>query len=208
VTREHVVLVHGLYMTGVEMALLGRRLNAAGYSTHRFRYPSLAGVPAANAARLRAFVADFNGDAVHFVAHSLGGLVVRHLIDRAPDLPPGRVVTLGTPHAGSQTARWLNRSPLTRALLGAAMDRGLNGGVPPWSGTRPLGSIAGSFPLGVGVIAPDLARPNDGTVAVHETEFAGMTDHCVLPVSHFGMLFSASVAAACVRFLRTGRFAP
>ncbi len=52
----------------------------------------------------------------------------------------------------------------------------------------------------------DLPEPNDGTVAVEETRIEGMSDHIVLPVTHTGMIMSASVADHVVRFLNTGRF--
>ena len=47
---------------------------------------------------------------------------------------------------------------------------------------------------------------NDGTVAVSETRIPGLTDHLVLPHSHFGMLLAADVAAQVACFLRTSGF--
>jgi len=199
-----VVLVHGLYLNGREMALLGARLTRAGYAVRRFHYPSLRAAPADNAARLAAFVADLRAP-LHFVAHSLGGIVVRHLFAGDPQ-PEGRTVTLGTPHSGCAAAVRLARRRAGRALLGRALERGLLGDLPPWPAERELGSVAGSLNLGLGRLVPGVPRPNDGSVAVVETRLPGMCDHLVLPVSHFGLLCSRRAAAATLEFLAHGCF--
>ena len=75
-----------------------------------------------------------------------------------------------------------------------------------WDGRRELGIVAGSVPLGMGRLLGSLALPHDGTVAVEETQLPGATDHIVLPVTHFSMLWSRAVADQVVAFLRRGRF--
>lgn len=200
-----VVLVHGLYTNGWDMSALRMRLSASGFAVHRFVYPSLSGAPADNAAALDTFVAELHADTVHFVAHSLGGLVVRHLFALQPTQPQGRIVTLGTPHMGSSAARWIESHGLA-GILGRSVDGGLLGALPEWTGARELGGIAGTLRLGLGWLIPGLQRPNDGTVTVAETRLTLMTDHIVMPVSHFGMLLSRGVAIQVESFLRDGRF--
>lgn len=203
---ETVILVHGIYMNGMDMLLLKKRLEHAGYKTMRFSYRSLRSAPAENALDLYNLVEQIESPVIHFVCHSLGGLVVRHLFSLYPDQKAGRVVTLGTPHSVSSAARELNRFPGGKYLLGNSMKHGLGGNVPAWPNNRELGSIAGSLRLGLGMLIPGIPRPNDGTVAVEETKLAGITDHIVLPVSHFGMLLSKTVAGQIIHFLRYGRF--
>ncbi|MCW8972776.1 MAG: alpha/beta fold hydrolase [Gammaproteobacteria bacterium] len=203
--REAIVLVHGLWMRGPEMYLLRRRLQKAGYAVYQFSYRSVAGTLEENARQLNAFVQEFEGETVHFVAHSLGGLVVRRLFHDFPHQRPGRIVTLGTPHSGSYVANRLSRSGLFRKLLGCSLVP-LSGELYPWPGDRELGSIAGSLSVGVGWLVRDLSRPNDGTVAVAETRLEGMTDHLVVHTSHMAMLLSKKVAGQTLHFLRHGRF--
>lgn len=200
------MLVHGLWMNGLDMILLGRRLSLAGFTVRRFRYPSVKACPADNAVGLQEFTRRMETGKLHFVCHSLGGLVVRHLFHLFPGQRPGRVVTLGTPHQSSQAANILSRRQAGRRLLGRSLEGGLLGNAPPWAGTHELGVIAGNLRLGMGMIIPGIPQPSDGTVAVAETRLAGMADHIVLPVSHFGMLFAGSVAGQTIRFLHTGRF--
>lgn len=188
------------------MGLLGARLARAGFQVMRFSYHSVRASPVENALALQTFCQSLTSPAIHYVGHSLGGLVVRHLFHAYPQRVPGRVVTLGTPHGSSHVARTLARYRPLRALFGRSLQQGLLGDAPPWRGTHDLGVIAGTVPLGLGMLVPGIPLPHDGTVAVAETRLAGMKDHITLPASHTGLLLSAAVAAQCLAFLKTGRF--
>ena len=201
-----VVLVHGILMTGLELSLLARRLRRQGFAPQRFRYRSRAAGPDQQAGRLQDWLQARAPAQVHFVGHSLGGILLLHLFDRFPDQPPGRLVLLGSPVAGSQVARVLAAHPHTRWLLGRGGEQGLLGGAPKWRGGRDLGVIAGSQNVGVGRLVTRLPSPNDGTVAVAETQLAGAKESLVLPVSHMGMVAAPSVADAVGRFLAQGSF--
>lgn len=187
------------------MYLLNRRLQKAGYRVHRFSYRSVARELSENARHLNAFVQKVEGETVHFVAHSLGGLVVRRLFHDFPNQRPGRIVTLASPHSGSYVANRLSRSGFFRKLLGCSLTP-LSGELYPWTGGRELGSIAGTLSVGVGWLVRDLSKPNDGTVAVEETRLYGMTDHLLVHTSHMAMLLSETVARQTVQFLCHGRF--
>lgn len=204
--EEAVVLVHGLWMKGPEMFLLRHRLRQAGYAVYQFSYRSVARELADNARHLDALLHTLREPTIHFVAHSLGGLVVRRLLHDFPEQRPGRVVTLGTPHSGSYVANRLGRYSLFRRLLGCSLWP-LSGQLYPWRGERQLGSIGGSLSIGVGWLVRDLPKPNDGTVAVCETRLVGMTDHRVVHTSHMAMLLSAEVAQQAIHFLLHGCFA-
>ena len=203
---DTVVLLHGLWFNGTDMTLLRRRLARAGYHPVQFSYRTVRVPPPENAFMLNTFLRGVPGERVHFLAHSLGGIVLRHFFFEFPDQRPGRVVTLGTPHMASAAARTLSRARPGRAILGESVHRGLLGGLPPWPADRDLGSIAGDLPLGLGLAIPGIPRPNDGTVAVAETRFPGMRDHATLPVSHLGMLVSRRVFHEALHFFRNGRF--
>lgn len=200
-----VILVHGLYMHGFCMMPLAWRLQREGYRTLIFSYATLRNPLTAVARTLAATVDTVTTTPLHFVGHSLGGLVIRHLTAACPELPPGRTVTLGTPHTGSCIACELSRGRLG-PILGPTMDEGLLGNLPPWPPQRELGSIAGTLNLGLGRLLAALPLPADGTVAVAETRFPGMTDHLCLPVNHTGLLLSADVARQVHAFLAAGRF--
>ena len=187
------------------MTLLRQRLRRCGFEVVQFRYQTVNASLEQNAARLRQFVSSFSDTPLHFVGHSLGGLVIRKLLADFPQQATGRIVTLGTPHRGSYTACRLGNNELCRRLMGNSLPA-LSGELPPWSGEHELGSNAGSLSMGFGWLVPSLPRPNDGTVTVEETRLEGMADHRVLRVSHMGMLLSAKVAQQVCHFLRNGYF--
>ena len=203
---EAVVLIHGLWMPALVMGLLARRLRRAGWAAAVFAYPSRHATTRQNAARLAAFLETVDAPVVHFVAHSLGGLVLTQLLQDYPGQRPGRVVLLGTPYRGSRVARWFSRRGWGRWWCGLSLQGALLGDGPCWPGDRELGVIAGSMPIGVGLVIPGLPRPHDGTVAVAETRVPGQTEQLILPVSHTALLFSAAVARQVAAFLATGRF--
>jgi len=206
---QAVVLVHGLWMTGLDMLVLGRRLRRAGYRVRHFRYRSVRRGPGENAARLAQFVERIDAPVVHYVAHSLGGIVLLYLYERYPPAKPGRVVLLGSPVTGSSSAERLRRRPLGRWMLGRSWRGGLDGNVPEWDGRRELGVIAGTLGAGPGRLSGNrMPVPHDGTVALAETRLAGASDRLEVRATHMGLLFTPRVARAVAGFLREGRFAP
>ena len=206
-SREAVVLVHGLWMHGLIMRWLAKRLQEAGYLTREFSYHTVSHSVDENANALRNFIKDIDADRIHLVGHSLGGIVILHMLNRYPETVSGRVVLLGSPLRGSRVAAAMASKGLGR-LLGKSQDGGL---VEPaefgeWNGRQELGLIAGTRAFGVGQVIHHLPRPHDGTVAVEETEISGARDRLLLPVTHTSMLFSKDVANAVRNFLRQGVF--
>ncbi len=211
--RDPVILVHGLWMTGLEFGVLRQRLQTGhGFDVHVFSYPTMHGNVdeiVAELAELAHQLAAGTGR-VHLVGHSLGGAIVfRALEQRMRDLP-GNAVLLGSPLNGSRAASGVGRISMLRPLVG---PHALSELAQPcgrcWPGDcgRSLGAIAGTRRLGTGQFFAQFDEDNDGTVAVSETVIPGLNDHIVLPHSHVGMLFANDVAAQVGYFLRHGCFA-
>jgi len=204
--KEAVVLIHGIWMNGAEMFRLRQRLTEAGYDCYQFHYPALRCSPEENAESLYEFTHTIEAHVVHFVCHSLGGLVMLHLFDKHIVEKKGRIVFLGVPVNGSQVARRLSSNVLTRWAVGKSIDHGLLGDRPVWKKWRDLGVISGNIPIGVGLLVGGPPSPHDGTVSVEETYLGGATDYLTLPASHFGLLYSETVFIQIVTFLRAGKF--
>jgi len=205
---EAVVIIHGLWMTGVESGLLRFRLsNDYGYEVHTFQYETVGAGLAENSERLEQYLEGIEAKVLHLVGHSLGGVLALHTLMRGVPQRPGRVVCLGSPLRGSAVAGGLARFDLGAAILGqTARETLVEGGLEAYEGKRQVGVIAGSLPLGLGQFVEELPEPHDGTVAVIETKLPGITDHIVLPVSHTGLLVSETVVEQTAYFLRHGRF--
>lgn len=207
-----VILIPGIWMPRFEMTPLMRRVTReCGLDGRCFGYRSVRGDLDANAERLVDCIREAGTDTVHLVGHSLGGVLALHALARNEGLPPGRVVCLGSPLAGSRVAQVLNRHKWGRPILGPTLTRCvLERPATQWSSAvtagREVGIIAGIRPMGFGRLFTEFNEDNDGTVAVAETRLPGATDHLLLPVTHTVMVLSAAVARQTAAFLRDGRF--
>lgn len=205
--NETVVLVHGLWMHGVVMVWFGWMLYRRGYQIRLFSYRSLLRMPEQNADRLAKVVDGIKTPVVHMVGHSLGGIVLMHLLDRHPGLKPGRFVLLGSPVRGSLVAANIMRLPVIRTLLlGRSIHQGLLGGCPKFPGNRELGVICGNTPIGIGRLFTNSDQANDGTVLVKETRVEKAREHLEMSVTHTSMVFSKAVIRQVAGFLAQGRF--
>jgi pimeloyl-ACP methyl ester carboxylesterase len=203
-----VILVHGLWQSGLELFVMRRRLQADGsLRALFFSYPTVVGTMSNHVRRLIECARAHKAEQLHFVGHSLGGLVVLRALEITDDLPPGRAVLLGSPLQGSRTAQSLARLPFGRALLGGALTQECVEWSPrEWSGRREVGVIAGSMGFGVGRLLANLDTAHDGTVLVEETRLPGAKDHIVIAASHTGLLVSAQAAEQTRHFLERGAF--
>ncbi len=206
--QTSVVVVHGLWMTGIESFLLQRHLHAqTGWSTVSFRYSSVKDPVGEIVERLANFIQQLPQGPVHLVGHSLGGVIIHRLVHGMALGRPGRAVLLCSPIQGSRAAASLARLPLGARMLGKSVRATLLDPRPrSWEAEREAGVIAGTRSLGFGRLIGAIDKPNDGTVTIAETRLPGATDSIDLPVSHTSALFSTSVASQAACFLLNGRF--
>lgn len=208
-----VVLLHGISRTAHSMRPVERAVRAAGHAALNLDYPSRRRSIGGNAQGIRPAVAAFAGaldGPVHFVTHSMGGLVARALLTGWRPERLGRVVMLAPPNGGSEIADLFGANPLYRRWFGPAGAE---------LGTRrkaDLAALLGRVDYELGVIAGDrslyplssllLPRPNDGRVSVAATRVDGAADHLILPVSHPLIVRDARAIGQALAFLRDGRF--
>jgi pimeloyl-ACP methyl ester carboxylesterase len=206
--RTGVVYVHGLWLNGQESIVLRRRLaKSLGCTVYVFRYHTVTAPMEDVVAALATFVRGVEASRLHFIGHSLGGLVIHRLFERHPQERAGRVVFLGTPGVASRAAAGAARMRWAAPLIGRCLAEELATlRERRWSAPHELGIIAGTRPVGLGQFVARFHEASDGTVAVSETRLAGATDHITLPVSHMGMLLSSRVAQEAGGFLERGRF--
>jgi pimeloyl-ACP methyl ester carboxylesterase len=211
---ETVVLLHGAAMPAIEMHHVAQALAAAGYRVINLPYPSRSLTIEQLArdylpAQLHARGADA-APRLHFVAHSMGGLVVRLYLQEHQPANLGRVVLLAPPNAGSPVADRLSRSALCRWLIGPNLSRLATSTAdaiapklaPP---DYEVGIIAGNTSINP-VFSRWQTGANDGAVSVDSARLAGARDFLVLPYSHTLMLWRDATAAQVLAFLHTGRF--
>jgi len=198
--REAVVLVHGLWGTDLGLRGLGRRLQRAGLEVRYYRYPSWRGRLGDIAHGLRELVERTEGDRVHLVGHSLGGIVIAKMLASAPPPRVGRVAFLGSPLRGSAAVRAISRNRLGRWILGPVALEGIVERRPPEPSDREVLVVAGTLPLGIGLLF-GIPRPHDGWIQVSETGNEGVRVFRSR-AWHFGLLLSRRVAGEVCAFFR------
>lgn len=216
-TLGTVVLLHGLNRTQLSMAPLAFRLRRAGYATDNLYYPSRHLTIEQHAdrllLRLAGELAPIEGP-LHFVAHSLGCLVVRCALHRGGRGEPlasraGRFVMLGPPNRGSALARRFAGQRFWDRWYGTAAFHQLASPelLAQWNAPGiPFGVIAAGR-LNERGWNPLLSGDNDGIVDVAATHLEGEADHLLLRGLHTTLPWRADVAGHVVQFLETGRFA-
>jgi pimeloyl-ACP methyl ester carboxylesterase len=208
-----VVLLHGIAGRSLLLRRLERALQRAGFATLNLDYQSRK-KPLDELAddidpAIAAFAAKLDGP-LHFVTHSMGGLLARVYIARRRPAKLGRVVMLGTPNGGSEIADRLKDIALYRAYFGPAglqlvttKDATL-AALPPLD--YEVGIIAGNRfldPISALLLLP---WPNDGRVSVESCKLDDMADHTTVKASHMGLLVHPASVRQTVAFLHNGRF--
>jgi hypothetical protein len=211
--QEMVVLLHGYGRTDRSMRPLEERLSASGFLVRNLQYPSMKLSPPELTDFLDQELATCCASAprLHFVTHSLGGILVRSYL--AEHHPPhlGRVVMIAPPNHGSEFSDLFGRSRLLRAIMGpTAIQLGTgddslpNRLPPPWFDVGIIAGIDEFNPVGYFVVP----QPSDGTVSLESTLLDGMSDFVIVYESHTFIMRSRKVADYAICFLRTGRFHP
>ncbi|HAO81062.1 MAG TPA: alpha/beta hydrolase [Verrucomicrobia subdivision 3 bacterium] len=211
--QEYVILLHGLCRSSRSMATMKRALSESGYQVLNVDYPSRSGsIEKLSDEAIGGAVSDcqrHGAVVIHFVTHSLGGILVRSYLTRHTIPNLGRVVMLGPPNQGSEVVDKLGLFWLFKKINGPAGNE--------------LGTDKNSMPnkLGpanfcVGVIAGNrsinwinsllIPGRDDGKVSVERTKLAGMTDHIVIRATHPFLMRNRTVIQQTIHFLRTGQF--
>ncbi|MEM9383433.1 MAG: alpha/beta hydrolase [Pseudomonadota bacterium] len=209
---ECVVLLHGLARTAKSMEPMARRLEAEGYRVINQAYPSRQHEIAVLAERYVREGVDACGPLarIHFVTHSLGGILVRQYLSKRTVDGLGHTVMLAPPNQGSEVVDNWQHVPGYDLLNGpAGRQLGTDGrSVPLALGpvTYPVGIVAGTRSINV-LLSLSLPNPDDGKVSVASTKVAGMADHIEVPQAHPLIMRSERVQDQVVHFLAHGAFA-
>ncbi len=212
---ECVVLLHGLGRLSNSMTKLENKLGKAGYAVANIKYPS------------RSFAIDvlakdaigrgldqcraIDPSKIHFVTHSLGGILLRYYVTQADIDELGRVVMLGPPNQGSEIVDSLLPIPGFRFIGGPA-------GVALGTGEDSIIDSLGPVDFDLAVIAGStninplefffISGPSDSIVSIESTKVEGMNAHLVLPVTHTFMMRNNKVIDHTIHYLKTGFFIP
>ncbi len=208
---EAVILLHGLARSDRSMNKLEKALAERGYRVHNVAYPSTRDTIRNLAEKAIPPALERCADAprVHFVTHSLGGILVRQYLGEHAVANLGRVVMLGPPNQGTEVVDKLGDFPGFRFFHGeAGLELGTGkGSVPNRLGRAnfDLGIIAGTRSINL-ILSSLIRGPNDGKVSVDRTRVEGMRDHLEMPVTHPFMMRNPGVIEQVIHYLEHGSF--
>jgi len=210
---DTVILVHGLGRTPASMLVLQSRLAGEGYCVVNFGYPSRSESLEALTDSLRNAVHECcpkAGEKVHFVTHSMGGVLVRSYLAESSEPFEGRVVMLSPPSQGSEIVDAYADSPLLRSMLGPS-------GVRLGTDSSGIASDLGRVDFSLGIITGDrsinpigswlIPGPDDGKVSVARARLEGAADFIVVHATHTFIMNRSDVAEQVAHFLANGKFA-
>jgi pimeloyl-ACP methyl ester carboxylesterase len=211
--RDGVVLLHGISRTALSFRKMQLALERAGFATLNLDYASrrkaLEGLAEDIDPAIQHFADRVDGS-IHFVCHSMGGLLARVYIARHRPKHLGRVVMLGTPNSGSEVADRLKNIAVYRAFFGPAgqqlgtqRNAAIEALFPPVD--YPVGIIAGNRSIDP-VAGTMLPKPHDGRVSIANTKLEGMADHVVVAAAHPWLLRNSVAVAQTIAFLQDGTF--
>jgi len=210
-SNECVILLHGLARSDRSMETLSLALEKTGYHTVNMSYASTKHniEKLAQDTVVKALSTCPKNAKIHFVTHSMGGILVRQYLSTNTVKNLGRVIMLGPPNKGSQIVDKLGNMPGFELINGPS---GMQLGTGSQSIPNSLGAI--DFELGIiagtrsfnPILSSMMPKPNDGKVSVESSKIEGMADHIELPVTHTFMMNRKSVIDQVLHFLEKGIF--
>lgn len=220
--KDYVVLLHGLARTANSMNKMAEAFKKRGYHTLNLGYPSRSNK--IENLSLKALTTALDACSwgpeeqqptqakegkMHFVTHSMGGILLRHYLLHHKIRNLGQSVMIAPPNRGSEIVDFFGNVPGFRLLNGlAGRQLGTNKeSLPLQLGPVdfPVGIIAGNKSINPW-LSRRLPKPNDGKVSVASTQVEGMADFIEFPLNHTFIMRNEEVIKQAITFIETGSF--
>lgn len=212
----HVVLLHGLGRTSASMRKVRRALEQAGLKTHSWAYPSRHHRLQGHVEAFRQWLSDQDFDGpVHFVGHSLGGLIIRGTLATDPPVAVGKIVMIATPNQGAGVVTRHGNNRFSRLVFGQPLEDlsessealktlgvpeakiGIIAGIQPFHFFNPI-SWVNLFHIS--------GHEHDGTVEIHNTYLAQASDTIAIDAHHTFICDHPEVIKQTLYFIANGHF--
>lgn len=211
--NECVILLHGLARTSSSMDKMAESLEAKGYKTVNYDYPSreksIKSLSETVIPQALNKCSAYNPWKIHFVTHSLGGILVRYYLSNKKISNLGKVVMLSPPNQGSEVVDKLSSFPGFTLINGpAGHELGTDSESVPLNlgpADFELGIITGNKSLNL-ILSLLIPGKDDGKVSVERAKLQGMSDFLVVPHSHTFIMESDDVIKQTIHFLYHGYF--
>ena len=211
--NECVILLHGLARSSDSFSFMEGSLIEAGYHVVNVDYPSrkhtIEILVESHVAKAVEECKSVQPEKIHFVTHSMGGILARHYLANYMLDSLGHVVMLSPPNQGSEVVDTLSDFPGFYAFNGPA-------GQQLGTSVESLPNKLGPVDYSVGVITGNksinlilsmfIPGDDDGKVSVERAKVDGMSDYLVVPHSHPMIMKSDVVVSQTMSYLQNGKF--
>lgn len=203
-STHKIYFVHGLWGFSAEYIKIRHALKKEGFQTEMFTYNSVEKPLAESAERLMNKIKKDKSDTISIVCHSMGGLVVRAMLQQAeliPDFPTiYRIVMIAPPNKGAVSANSLYKKRFYRFVMGVNLKHIC---------TFPT-SLSQTLPvpknIEIGIIAGNVKNNYDGEIKVEETKLGVEKDFAVVKSHHIFILQKKATINYALNFLKNGKF--
>lgn len=213
IAGDYVVLLHGLGRTSNSLKKMEGRLKDKGYDVLNIDYPSRAyNIQTLTEKFIKTAIESHCKDKtnkIHFVTHSMGGIIVRYYLQTFQPDNIGRIVMLSPPNQGSEVVDFLRQSGIVQTVMGPAFEQlstDPSGFVNMLDEARAeTGVIAGRCSLNW-INSAIIPGEDDGKVSVSRSKLKNMKDFLVVNRTHPFIMKADEVIKAVICFLTTGKF--
>ena len=207
---DYVIILHGITRNSSHMISLAKAMENAGYDVINLDYPSTQYKIEwlVKFIQIKLTKKLTKQKPVHFVGHSMGGLVVRAILHKYNYPRLGRVVQLAPPNHGSEVADFFQDNALYKKIYGPAGQQ--------LTTNKDLSHLFGEINYELGIIAGNNSKnpicstiipgDDDGKVSIKSTKLSGMTDHLIISASHTSLPKNKIVHQQTIYFLQNGAF--
>lgn len=208
---QGVVLLHGILKSSKCMKSFEKAFLECNYKVLNIDYPSTKLDILSIVDFIKPQIIEFSNsvDRLHFVGHSLGGLIIRTLLNQYNFTNLGRVVLIGTPNKGTKLADFFKNFWLYKKLFGPA-------GQQLTTNQKDIKTSLGNIKYEMGIIAGlfkynfftnlIIKSPSDGLVSIESTKTDGTKQHIIIPSEHLKLTKNKRVIEHTIKFIETGSF--
>jgi pimeloyl-ACP methyl ester carboxylesterase len=203
-----VILIHGLWRSLWAMDPMAEFLHNKGdFHTINIPYPSYRKSIQSHTKHIRRVIQQHDkGGRIHFVTHSLGGIIARHLLNELTPKQTGHTVMLAPPNKGSEIIAWLDKwGPLKHALGPSGQQLRMDAvdapPLPPHAHTAVIMGDQSHLPF----FRHLLDKQNDGIVSVESGKIDGAHEFHIIPADHTFIATNPLAQSMTLEFLQKGR---
>jgi hypothetical protein len=211
--KECVIVLHGMGRTKNSMNRIEKSLVKDNYNVWNESYPSrsenIEKLAVEHIEKGLAFCNKAKAETIHFVTHSLGGIMVRYYLQEHKIDNLGKIVMLSPPNKGSEVADFLKDVYVYKLAMGPA-------GQQLGTDSNSLPKSMRSIEANVGIItgnktldpwfSPLIPGADDGKVSVESAKLEEMSDFMVVESTHAFIMRNALVIDQIKYFLKHGIF--